>query len=94
VAPWRRAVFQLGRTRAAWASLEINGREAGGLGLSPFRCDVTALLRPGARNQATVRAWIPWLNALAPFFPSSGGSGLTPILAQGFGETPRILLYG
>ncbi|MCX7016227.1 MAG: hypothetical protein NTW86_27330 [Candidatus Sumerlaeota bacterium] len=91
---WRQAVFHLGRARAAWTRLEINGRDAGGLGLSPFRRDITHLVRIGERNRVTLRAWVPWLNALAPFRPSDRLERPTAICSHGFGETPRILLYG
>jgi hypothetical protein len=92
--PWRSASFQLGPSSAAWAEVEINGKVAGGLSMSPFRREIGALLKPGGRNTAVVRAWMPWLNALAPFQRCArGAAGQPAIIPFGFCQAPKILYF-
>jgi hypothetical protein len=60
--PGQRVYLHLGRVEVV-ASVRINGKLAGVLWKSPFRADVTGLLRPG-ENQIEVRVANLWVNRM------------------------------
>ena len=58
-----RAALDLGKV-CDWATVYVNGKKAAELWCEPYRCDVTAHLKPGSENAVRVEVTSTWYNAL------------------------------